>query len=145
MRGYSPNAGTKWRTDRVVHILRNDHEVRKVFASAYDLVVSLQDPDAALIVQPLPPLHSYPLVVGAKKSRSFGTTILFGLGGEYLQAEKDYAISLPPLNQTLGPADDGGNRDLSSSPGNPFLTQRLRVSRRAVGAFFTTAHRSPPD
>jgi acetyltransferase len=101
MRGYSPNAGTKWRTDRVVHILRNDHEVRKVFASAYDLVVSLQDPDAALIVQPLPPLHSYPLVVGAKKSRSFGTTILFGLGGEYLQAEKDYAISLPPLNQTL--------------------------------------------
>lgn len=32
---------------------------------------------------------------------SFGTVILFGLGGEYLQAEKDFSIGLPPLNQTL--------------------------------------------
>ena len=101
MRIYSPNAGTRCRTDRVVHILRNDHEAREAFASADDLVVTLQDPDAAVIIQPLPPLHSYTLVIGAKKSRNFGTTILFGLGGEYLQAEKDYAIGLPPLNQTL--------------------------------------------
>lgn len=101
MRIYSPHAGTRCRTDRVVHILRNDNEVREAFASADDLVVSLQDPDAALIIQPLPPLHSYTLVIGAKKSRSFGTAIFFGLGGEYLPAEKDYAIGLPPLNQTL--------------------------------------------
>lgn len=32
---------------------------------------------------------------------SFGTVILFGLGGEYLKAEKDFSIGLPPLNQTL--------------------------------------------
>ncbi|MFT5700218.1 MAG: acetyltransferase [Desulforhopalus sp.] len=101
LRIYSPNAGTRCRTDRVVHILRNDHEVRKAFALADDLVVSLQDPDAVLVIQPLPPLHSYSLAIGAKKSVSFGTTILFGLGGAYLQAEKDYAIGLPPLNQTL--------------------------------------------
>ncbi|MBU1567595.1 MAG: bifunctional acetate--CoA ligase family protein/GNAT family N-acetyltransferase [Proteobacteria bacterium] len=101
MRIYSPNAGTKCRTDRVVHILRNDHEVREAFSSAYDLVISLQDPDTALIIQPMPPLHSYTLAIGAQKNRSFGTTILFGLGGNYLQAEKDYAIGLPPLNQTL--------------------------------------------
>jgi acetyltransferase len=101
MRIYSPNAGTRCRTDRVVHILRNDREARNAFSSADDLVVSLQDHDAAVIIQPLPPLHSYTLVIGAKKTRSFGTTILFGLGGEYLQAEKDYAIGLPPLNQTL--------------------------------------------
>ncbi len=43
MRIYSPNAGTRCRTDRVVHILKNDHEVREAFASADDLVVSLQD------------------------------------------------------------------------------------------------------
>ncbi|MFH0785601.1 MAG: GNAT family N-acetyltransferase [Pseudomonadota bacterium] len=101
MRIYSPNGGTKCRTDRVAHIVRNNYEVREAFASAHDLVDSLQDPDAALIIQPLPPLHSYTLAIGAKKSRSFGTTILFGLGGEYLRAEKDYAIGLPPLNQTL--------------------------------------------
>ena len=101
MRIYSPNVGTRCRTDRVSYILRNDHEVREAFASADDIVASLQDPDAALIIQPLPPLHSYTLVIGSKKSRSFGTTILFGLGGDYLQAEQDYAIGLPPLNQTL--------------------------------------------
>jgi acetyltransferase len=43
----------------------------------------------------------YQLAIGAKKSRNFGTVILFGLGGEYLRAEKDYTIGLPPLNQTL--------------------------------------------
>ncbi len=101
MRIYSPNAATKCRTDRVAHILKDDHDVSEVFAAAYDLVVSLQDPDAAVIIQPLPPLHSYTLAIGAKKSRSFGTTILFGLGGDYLRAEKDYAVGLPPLNQTL--------------------------------------------
>ena len=101
LRIYSPNAETRCRTDRVVHIIKNDAEARAAFASAENLVVSLEDPDAALIVQPLPPLNSYSLAIGSKKSRSFGTTILFGLGGEYLQAEKDYAIGLPPLNQTL--------------------------------------------
>ena len=101
LRIYSPNAATKCRTDRAAHILRNNQEVREAFASAYDLVDSLQDPDAALIIQPLPPLHSYTLAIGAKKSRNFGTTILFGLGGDYLRAEKDYSIGLPPLNQTL--------------------------------------------
>lgn len=101
MKIYSPNATTKCRTDRVAHILKDNHEVREAFTSTYDLVISLQDPDAAVIIQPLPPLHSYTLVIGAKKSRSFGTTILFGLGGDYLRAEKDYAVGLPPLNQTL--------------------------------------------
>jgi acetyltransferase len=41
------------------------------------------------------------LAIGAKKSMNFGMVILFGLGGEYLRAEKDYAVGLPPLNQTL--------------------------------------------
>ncbi len=41
------------------------------------------------------------MAIGANKSKKFGTVISFGLGGEYLIAEKDYSIGLPPLNQTL--------------------------------------------
>lgn len=101
LRIYSPNRGTRCRTDRVMHLLKNDQEVRNAYSSAYDLIASLEDPDAGLTLQSLPPLNSYNLVVGSKKSKSFGTIILFGLGGGYLQAEKDFAIGLPPLNQTL--------------------------------------------
>jgi len=46
-------------------------------------------------------LKGFELALGARKSLSFGTVISFGLGGDYLRAEKDYAIGLPPLNQTL--------------------------------------------
>ena len=101
IRIYSPNAGAKFLTNRVFHILRDDHDVRTGFAAVHDLVLSLQDPDAALMIQPMPVPLGYSLAIGARKSSSFGTTILFGLGGEYLRAEKDYSIGLPPLNQTL--------------------------------------------
>lgn len=53
--------------------------------------------DAARAAEP----KGFELAIGARKSLSFGTVISFGLGGDYLRAEKDYAIGLPPLNQTL--------------------------------------------
>lgn len=39
--------------------------------------------------------------MGAKKDPTFGSVIVFGLGGQMLEAEKDYAVGLPPLNQVL--------------------------------------------
>ncbi len=39
--------------------------------------------------------------LGSIRDEVFGTVILFGLGGPYLLAEKDYALGFPPLNQTL--------------------------------------------
>lgn len=39
--------------------------------------------------------------LGTTRDPSFGATILFGLGGFLLEPERDYAIGLPPLNQTL--------------------------------------------
>jgi acetyltransferase len=101
MKIYSPNAGTRFRTDPIAHAVRNEQEVRETFETVQQVVASLQDPDAGMIIQRLGELYHYRLAVGARKRRSFGTTILFGLGGENLQAEKDYAIGLPPLNQTL--------------------------------------------
>ncbi|EKD34181.1 MAG: hypothetical protein ACD_75C02436G0001 [uncultured bacterium] len=81
--------------------LKDDDEVRKAFAVLQDLVVALGDPEARVIVQPMITKRKYELMIGAKKSVSFGTVILFGLGGKYFLAERDCAIGLPPLNQTL--------------------------------------------
>jgi acetyltransferase len=43
----------------------------------------------------------YEFAMAAKKDPTFGSIIVFGLGGQLLEAEKDYAAGIPPLNQTL--------------------------------------------
>jgi acetyltransferase len=43
----------------------------------------------------------YEVILGAKKDNDFGTVILFGTGGTGAEVFKDFAIALPPLNQTL--------------------------------------------
>ena len=88
-------------TGGVLINLRDDREVRNAFATLQNLIHSLEDSKARVILQPMVIKIGYQLAIGAKKSKNFGTVILFGLGGEYLRAEKDYAIGLPPLNQTL--------------------------------------------
>ncbi|MCP4339214.1 MAG: GNAT family N-acetyltransferase [Desulfobulbaceae bacterium] len=83
--------------------LNSSHEVKDAFFSLQNSLTSLQDSEARVIVQPRPrhTTNDYEFVIGARKSGNFGTVILFGLGGGYLLAEKDYSIGLPPLNQTL--------------------------------------------
>lgn len=41
------------------------------------------------------------LILGIKKDRIFGTTIMIGLGGIYAEVLKDSAIGFPPLNEKL--------------------------------------------
>jgi acetyltransferase len=81
--------------------LRNDHEVRHASSILQNLIASLKDSDAKMVLQPMVNKLGYQLALGAKKSITFGTVIFFGLGGEYLRAEKDYSIGLPPMNQIL--------------------------------------------
>ncbi|MEM4701384.1 MAG: GNAT family N-acetyltransferase, partial [Candidatus Bathyarchaeia archaeon] len=45
--------------------------------------------------------NGYEVMVGAKKDEIFGPIVLFGIGGTAAELYKDYAIGLPPLNQTL--------------------------------------------
>ena len=52
-------------------------------------------------VQPMIYWPGYEFAIAAKKDPTFGTVIVFGLGGQLLEAEKDYAVGIPPLNQTL--------------------------------------------
>lgn len=43
----------------------------------------------------------YEIIIGSKKDRTFGSVILFGMGGIAVDMFKDFAIGLPPLNQIL--------------------------------------------
>lgn len=43
----------------------------------------------------------YEVIIGSKKDRTFGSVILFGMGGIAVDMFKDFAIGLPPLNQIL--------------------------------------------
>lgn len=81
--------------------LKNEGSVRKAFGELKGLAASDGDPEANVLVEPMITQHGHELVIGAKKDPSFGSVIVFGTGGELLEALGDYAVGLPPLNQTL--------------------------------------------
>jgi acetyltransferase len=61
-------------------------------------------PDAAIhgvTVQKMIEVIDYEVILGAKKDPDLGATILFGMGGIGVEIYRDYAVGLPPLNQTL--------------------------------------------
>jgi len=81
--------------------LRDQASVRKAFRQLDQLAAFLKDQNAHIIIQPMVLKQGYELVVGSKKDPTFGSVILFGTGGELLEAVEDYSIGLPPLNQAL--------------------------------------------
>jgi acetyltransferase len=61
-------------------------------------------PDAAfrgITVQPMILWPGHALALGAKKDPTFGSVIVFGIGGDLFEAMEDCAVGLPPLNQIL--------------------------------------------
>ncbi|MFX1563916.1 MAG: acetate--CoA ligase alpha subunit, partial [Promethearchaeota archaeon] len=52
-------------------------------------------------VQPMIQLKGTELILGGKRDPLFGPVIMFGMGGVGVEFFKDFAIGLPPLNQTL--------------------------------------------
>jgi acetyltransferase len=81
--------------------LRDQNAVGEAFSRLQDLAVMAKDPNAQVIIQPMVSRKGYELVIGAKKDPTFGSVIVFGTGGVLLDVVEDYAIGLPPLNQTL--------------------------------------------
>jgi acetyltransferase len=81
--------------------LRDRDSVKDAFLQIQNLSASLNDPRAQVIIQPMVLKRGYEIVIGAKKDPTFGSVIVFGTGGVMLEAMEDYAIGLPPLNQTL--------------------------------------------
>ncbi|HXX59019.1 MAG TPA: bifunctional acetate--CoA ligase family protein/GNAT family N-acetyltransferase [Thermodesulfovibrionales bacterium] len=85
----------------VILNLKDEASVREAFRRIREVAVSGGDPDAHVLIQPMLIKHGYELVIGAKKDPTFGSVIVFGTGGDLLEALGDYAVGLPPLNQTL--------------------------------------------
>jgi acetyltransferase len=81
--------------------LTGDEEVHSCYLQLQDRIAGSDCSTSGIRLQPMFRRRGYELIIGAHKTRSFGSVISFGLGGKYLQAERDYAIGLPPLNQTL--------------------------------------------
>ncbi len=83
--------------------LNDENEVR----SAFNRIVKSAkeyDPTAEILgvtVQQMVKKQGYEVILGAKADPVFGPVILFGMGGVGVELFKDFAIGLPPLNQTL--------------------------------------------
>jgi acetyltransferase len=99
----SPQIIHKTEAGGVALDITNEVEVREAFecitqkAKQYDSNAEI----LGVTVQPMIKKKGYEVIIGAKTDPLFGPVILFGMGGIGVELFKDFAIGLPPLNQTL--------------------------------------------
>lgn len=99
----SPQITHKTEAGGVILDINSEREVRFAFnqiirrAKEYNPNGEIQ----GVTVQPMIKSKGYELIVGSKTDPLFGPVILFGMGGVGVELFKDFAIGLPPLNQTL--------------------------------------------
>ncbi|MCL4490410.1 MAG: bifunctional acetate--CoA ligase family protein/GNAT family N-acetyltransferase [Nitrospirae bacterium] len=91
----------KLRAGGVLLNISGQDAVRGAFRRLKEIAVSHGDPEAHVLIQPMIVKHGLELAIGAKKDPTFGSVIVFGAGGELLEALGGDAVGLPPLNQTL--------------------------------------------
>ncbi len=97
----TPKIIHKFKKGGVILDVRDELEAVEGFKWLKRLAEENGDPSASVIVQPMASTYGYEVALGAKKDPTFGAVILFGTGGNLLEALEDYSIGLPPLNQTL--------------------------------------------
>jgi acetyltransferase len=99
----SPQIVHKTEAGGVILDINNEKELRE----AYDQIIqSAREymPNAEVLgvtVQRMIKKRGYEVIIGAKTDPLFGPIILFGMGGVGVELFKDFAVGLPPLNQTL--------------------------------------------
>jgi acetyltransferase len=99
----SPQIVHKTEAGGVALDIKSENEVRETFnrliekAKEYNSNAEIQ----GVTVQPMIKKQGYELIIGAKTDPLFGPVILFGMGGIGVELFKDFAIGIPPLNQTL--------------------------------------------
>jgi acetyltransferase len=87
----------------VILDIHDETEVRSAFnriikaAKEYNPAANI----LGVTVQPMVKKQGYEVIIGAKADPLFGPVILFGMGGVGVELFKDFAIGIPPLNQTL--------------------------------------------
>jgi len=86
-----------------VHLHVTKDKVAEVFEAIRSSLSDLH-PDAkfdGVAIQPMVLWPGVELAIGAKKDPTFGSVVVFGTGGQLFETIGDYAIGIPPLNQTL--------------------------------------------
>jgi acetyltransferase len=99
----SPQIVHKTEANGIMLNIANETEVREAF-KRITLKAKEYDPNAEILgvtVQPMIKGQGYELIIGAKADSLFGPVMLFGMGGVGVELFKDFAIGIPPLNQTL--------------------------------------------
>jgi acetyltransferase len=103
MKILSPQIIHKTDAGGVVLDINNETEARTAFsriiqsAKKYDSNAEI----SGVTVQQMVKKQGYEVIIGAKADPLFGPVILFGMGGVGVELFKDFAIGIPPLNQTL--------------------------------------------
>lgn len=97
----TPKIIHKFKKGGVILDIRDELEAKEGFKWLKKLAEEHGDSDASVIVQPMALTYGYEIAIGAKKDLTFGAVIIFGTGGNLLEALEDYSVGLPPLNQTL--------------------------------------------
>jgi|AGTN01.1.fsa_nt_gi Acyl-CoA synthetase (NDP forming) len=59
------------------------------------------DPDAYAVVEPMAPDGVVEVIIGSKRDPQFGPTVLFGLGGVFVEVFKDVSLRVAPVNHTI--------------------------------------------
>jgi len=99
----SPQISHKTEAGGVALDLNNESEVKEAFERIINNA-RIYNPNAEIIgvtVQSMVKKKGYEIIIGSKKDPIFGPVILFGMGGLSVDLFKDYAVGIPPLNQTL--------------------------------------------
>ena len=83
--------------------VKDEEELRSEFGRLFTRLKD-QAPTAQITgvtVQKMLEKIDYQVMLGAKRDPTFGTVIVFGMGGVGVQIFRDFSVALPPLNQTL--------------------------------------------
>ncbi len=84
--------------------LSSKEEVERAFSEIFQKLSEkgLQKEFQGVCVQPMVQYKdSYELILGSSIDAQFGSTLLFGSGGQLVEVYKDRALALPPLTTTL--------------------------------------------
>jgi acetyltransferase len=99
----SPQIVHKTDAGGVILGLANDIELREAYARVVQnaLRYNPQAEIQGVTVQQFITKRGYEVILGSKTDPLFGPVILFGSGGIGVELFRDFAVGLPPLNQTL--------------------------------------------
>jgi acetyltransferase len=83
--------------------IRSNAEVIEAWEQIHRAVLAKAGPGHFLgvTVQPMAPSGALELVIGSSVDPQFGPVLMFGVGGHWIEAIRDTAFGLPPLNTTL--------------------------------------------